>query len=325
VILFQVHNTPEEGYFDLIFNALKINKSIIEFGIEYHDGFKLNLKSEETLRFVESNSSIKELNFSFLSFSEIESQVLGESLMKNTSITKLDFSYSQYGGSFDFFQNNIIKTFFFCDIFQNGMNVDIGNFLKNLKLNQSLTNLDLSFNFGNAIDSIANMNELVNILGDHKGIIQLSLKNFSRAKIIIDFYKLLKNPNIIHLDLNSSFDFTKTQELEGFLNKMNENTTLKTLNLSENLMGSSTILDKIQISQNSIESLCISGEKRNPLKKVNWWEFSKNFKFFKRILNIPSLKKLDITSNTLGENGLEYLCQFIKKNMTMEELAFSGK
>jgi hypothetical protein len=53
--------------------------------------------------------------------------------------------------------------------------------------------------------------------------------------------------------------------------------------------------------------------------------FSKNFYFFKRILSIPSLKKLNIIENTLGDNEFTYLCEFIKENKTLEELAFTCK
>jgi Ran GTPase-activating protein (RanGAP) involved in mRNA processing and transport len=54
-------------------------------------------------------------------------------------------------------------------------------------------------------------------------------------------------------------------------------------------------------------------------------DFSSNFKFFKTILEIPSIKDLNIKNNKLGKNGLNYLCEFIQENKTLEYLEFSGK
>jgi Ran GTPase-activating protein (RanGAP) involved in mRNA processing and transport len=43
-------------------------------------------------------------------------------------------------------------------------------------------------------------------------------------------------------------------------------------------------------------------------------------KFFQRLLSIPSLKNLNLKENTLGNEGLKYLCHFMKENETLEVL-----
>jgi hypothetical protein len=98
-----------------------------------------------------------------------------------------------------------------------------------------------------------------------------------------------------------------------FLLNLKDNDNLTFLNLSEN------------ISHKSIETLNLSSKQIIILKKECNINFSKNLNFFKCILDLPSLKDLDIKMNILGNVEMNHLCEFLKENGILEYLTFSSK
>jgi hypothetical protein len=309
---------------NLIFNALKVNKSIKEFKIAEYSDIELNLKEIESLQFIQENSIIKSLNFSHIKFKENEIKILNNCFMKNKSITNLDLSYSNFKSSFDFLQNNILEILTFSKIWDVLNEEDFNIFFQNLKSNQSLTELDLSFmDYGEGImDSKQNINKFIDFISEEGNIEILTLNYFFHT---FDFHKLLKNSKLKKLRLVSSFPQKNPKPIADLFKILNENTTLLELKISENDMkGSSVNWNEIQITNSSLEIINISG---NPikLKLGNGFDFSKNSNFFKNILNIPSLVDLNIKSNILGKNELKFLCEFLETNTTLEILLFSGK
>jgi hypothetical protein len=284
----------------------------------------LNLKEVESLQFIQENSSIKSLDFSHIKFKENEIKILNECFMKNKSITNLDLSYSNFKSSFDFLQNNIIEILKFPKIWAVLDDEDFNNFLQNLKSNQSLTELNLSFGEG-IMDSKQNINKLIDFISEEGNIEYLILNYFYQSKDSFDFHKLLKNSKLKTLILVSSFPTENSKPIADLFKGLNGNTTLLELKISENDMnGSDVNWNEIQITNSSLEIIDISG-KSIELKLGNGFDFSKNSNFFKNILNIPSLFALNIKSNILGKNELKFLCEFIQTNTTLEYLMFSGK
>jgi hypothetical protein len=308
---------------NLIFNALKVNKSIKEFRIAEYSDIELNLKEVESLQFIQENSSIKSLNFSHIKFKENEIKILNECFMKNKSITNLDLSHSNFKSSFDFLQNNILEILTFTKIWDVLDDEDFNIFFQNLKSNQSLTELDLSFGYGEGnMDSKQKINKFIDFISEEGNIEHLALNYFFHT---FDFHKLLKNSKLKTLRLVSSFPTENPKPIADLFKGLNGNTTLLELKISENDMnGSDVNWNEIQITNSSLELINISG-KPIELNSGNGFDFSKNSNFFKNILNIPSLVDLNIKSNILGKNELKFLCEFLQTNTTLEFLSFSGK
>jgi hypothetical protein len=256
LLTFQVYSRIEIGYFDLIFNALEVNKSLTELILSQYSEGKLNLQSLESLKFIEKNSSIKVLNFSRISFTETESKLLGEYLMRNNSITSLDLSSSNYEGSFGFLQNNILQNFNFRDIWKISR-IDFKQLFDNLKSNKSLKKMDFSFGFQKT--SNMNIHKFIEIISEHSGNIEdLTLNGISYATESYELHKLLKNPKIQKLSLMKSFFDESSESFVNFFNSLNENNTLLSLNISENLIKN--VIYNFQLSNSSIEILDISSE-----------------------------------------------------------------
>jgi hypothetical protein len=95
----------------LIFEALKCNQTIetLNFVDENSTSIKLDLKSDKSLEFIQTNQTLKSLNFSRIKFSNEQMELISQLLCKNQSITKLDFSYSNYEGSFEFLKDQNMK------------------------------------------------------------------------------------------------------------------------------------------------------------------------------------------------------------------------
>jgi hypothetical protein len=56
----------------------------------------------------------------------------------------------------------------------------------------------------------------------------------------------------------------------------------------------------------------------------NDFDFSNNIHLLKELLNIPSLKELNIKQNDLGINGVEFICEYLKRNSNLLKLAFDS-
>jgi hypothetical protein len=235
---------------------LEVNTSISKFFISGYSTFQLNLHSIESLRFIEKNSSIKELDLSFIQFNEIESKFLGECLMKNNSITSLDLSESNFKGSFDFLRLDKLKSCTFTFLFSE---IDFKGFLENLKLNTSLKKLDIALKYLNE-DSNFFFHNLIDILSEHSGNIEdLSFNGVIYPGKPIEFHKLLKNSKIQKLSLVDSIEISES--FEKILKGLSDNNTLLHLDISGNLSEyESDDLNDVQFSNSSIEFFNIAGE-----------------------------------------------------------------
>jgi hypothetical protein len=253
---------------DLIFDALRFNQSIKEFTFGLISNSPLHLKNVESLGFIEVNSSIKILDFSFLQFEKQEMECFEESLVKNKSITNLDLSYSNYSGSFQFLQNNILKKFSFAKIWSTKL--DLKNFFENLKLNESLTILDLSFkrhHIGYKSDvgkKYPEIHKFIEMMSNFPGNVEhLILNLMSETKEMYDFHKLLKNPKLIKIELKNSFSSETVKSLANLLNGLNENNTLLSLDIGDGHISESLAnLEEIQISNKTLEELNLSSFKK---------------------------------------------------------------
>jgi hypothetical protein len=327
---FQVGHTPVVGYLDLIFKALDSNIFVKSLNISHFSLIELNLNDSESLRFIEMNSCLENLNLSSINFKEIEIKLIGEYLINNKSITKLNLSNSNYSGSLDFLKNNILKEFSFKEIWkikeQNSYMTDFQNFFDNFKANKSIKVLNLSYGFQSTICNPI-VDDFINIMSEHEGNVEeLTLNRMFNSNETLNFHKLLKNKKIKKLELNELFTSKTCESMAKFLLNLKDNDNLTSLDLSENDIGESNeAWDKIQISHKGIETLNLSSKQITILKKECNFDFSKNLNFFKCILDLPSLKDLDIEMNILGNVGMNHLCEFLKENGTLKYLTFSSK
>jgi hypothetical protein len=239
---------------ELIFEGLGSNKSIKEilFNVSVHiEGHSLNLKDVESLRFIEKNSTLKIVNFSDITFSEKESNILNDTLCKNKSITALNFSHSSFLGPYEFLQNKNLKSFEFHNIWGiKGINIQ--DFLENLKLSNSLMNLKLNFSkYLSPNKENVKIHELINILSELQSIEEIHLNSCQKVKEDFPFQILLMNPKLKILELENSLS---TDSIEPFFKELNSNKSLKSLNLENNRLGYSPVQwNEIQLTNKSIE------------------------------------------------------------------------
>jgi hypothetical protein len=259
----QTSNFVQNDDLDLIFNALKVNKSIKEFRVADYSEIKLNLKEVDSLKFIRDNSSIKSLNFSHIKFKENEIKILNECFMMNKSISNLDLSHSNFKSSFDFLQNNILEILTFTKIWDVLDEEDFNNFFLNLKSNLSLTELDFSFFGEGNMDSNQKIHKFIDFISEDGNIEYLTLNYFCQSKGSFYFHKLLKNSKLKKLSLVSAFPVEDPKPIADLFKGLNENNTLLELKLSENDMkGSDVNWNEIQITNSSLELINLSG---NPI------------------------------------------------------------
>jgi hypothetical protein len=242
---------------DLIFSALEINQSVETFRISEYSPIELDLRNSETLRFLEKNSSIRILDFSLITFQKSEMKIFNESLMKNKTITNLSLNSSNYGGPFDFLQNNILKLFTFSNIWNVLKEENAKNLFNNLKLNRSLTDLNFS-DFHKVSEELNSMvQDFIDLMSEFTGNIEiLDISKLSNTEGVYGFNKLLKNQKIKVLVLTQSFH---PEPLVDFFNKLSYNNTITRLILNDNNMENYTD-DDIKISNSSIESFYFSSK-----------------------------------------------------------------
>jgi hypothetical protein len=70
-----VNSNPDPFYLDGIFNALANNTSIQTLGLPQYFGIRMNLHYQNSLKFIEKNSTLKELDFFFISFTDQEMKI----------------------------------------------------------------------------------------------------------------------------------------------------------------------------------------------------------------------------------------------------------
>jgi hypothetical protein len=249
----------------LIFNALRINKSITDLKFSEFAQITLNLKNPESLQFIEENSTIRVLNLSYFQFSEMEMEILGESLTKNRSVTDLDLSNSNYSSSFNFLKKNFLKKFSFAKIW--GLEIDFKNFFENLKFNESLTKLNLSFGYGLSEDDNSLVHKFIDFMAEFNGNVEELIFNILPQNNY-QLEKLLKNQKIRKLDLMGSH-LDNSETILNLFKELNKNDTLIYLDISNTDLREAN-WDELQFENSTIESLNFMGNsnKRSKSKDV---------------------------------------------------------
>jgi hypothetical protein len=242
----------KEEYLDNIFDALSVNKSIETFNLT----IGMNLKDSNSLKFIENNSTLKNLTFEHLKFKNNEMIILNDCLVKNDSIEFLNLSVSNYQGPFEFLKKKNLKVFKYHEIWDSLDFNEIDDFLKNMKSNTSLVDLDLSMSMKKIKRN--KINELIEILKDHENIECISMADYHfENPEPIDFYKLLKNPKLKELKLNGSFE--TSEELEKLFLALNNNENLTNLQVSNKSVDYDW--DHVKLTNKTLKKLIILGLK----------------------------------------------------------------
>jgi hypothetical protein len=319
----------------LIFEALKFNQTIESLTLVDKNSIKLDLKSNKSLEFIETNQTLKSLNLSRINFSNEQMELISQLLCKNQSITELDFSYSNYEGSFEFLKDQNMKQLKYFK-FENMKHQSVIHFVKNFQWNQSLNDLNLSFGFNSSRYNITNkileggedyvelIDELMDLISNHKSMNSFTLRTTNVMKSSHKFKKLLKNTNLTELSLNLTLREFNEGIIE-FFEELNNNESLTNLEVSFGFSlfeGPKHDLN-FKIFNNCIENLTLSG------KNFFYLIFKgacllENEKLLESIFKFPSLKSLNISEKyteiqekddgilvkiltSFGENTLERL------------------
>jgi hypothetical protein len=290
-----------DDHLDSIFDAVAVSKSIESLSLKNIK--KLNLEDLNSLKFIETNSTLKSLNFSGVSFSKFEMEMLNDSLKKNDSISILNLSCGNFLGPFGFLEKKNLKEFTFQRICEAFLVMD---FLSHLKNNKSLTTLELSLKY--IVNEIQqDFDEFFVIMSSHSMIKFLSMDGFDQIGVC-GFHKLLKNPNLKELKLIECF--SELNQFEMLMNALNDNESLKTLDVSYNR---NMVWKNSKIHNKTLQHFVMEG---------NGFDFSN---LLQELLNIPSLQQLQISENQLGRKGVEILCNFLETDSSLSKLSISGK
>jgi hypothetical protein len=260
------------------------------------------LKDEESLRFIEKNLFIKNLNLSRILFIESEMKILEECLLKNQCITDLNLSGTNYEGSFDFLQNGNVKEFSFRDMWGRPY-VNFNSLFENLKSKCSLNVLDVS---GKYEHEDPHIEEFIEIVSKFNINVQHLKMNYLEASIDLNFHKLLKNPNIKKLELMDSFPNT-TLPLSTFFSELISNETLLSLDISDcDIHQLKFNWDIIQKPHNSIEFLNLSSLIFPIQFQFRlWMGFLKRFQFFPELLEFPKIERVKYLQKHIGEKRIQ--------------------
>jgi hypothetical protein len=299
---------------DGIFDSLALNKTVDFLKLTYGASAFLILGNSNSLRFIENNSTLKTLDLNHLMFTEEEMIILSEALLKNVSLTELNFSFSNFKGPFGFLQNKNLKVFSFMRIWKTLEKKNFKDFIYNLKHNSSLIDLDLSIGHSN----MENLREIIGVLSQHKSIEILKLNRFSGKYDSIDFHKLLKNPTLKELKLNRSIRLVES--LENILQGLNENQTLLTLDISGNDLDKDLSTFKFKITNETLQKLNLTNISCFFFNNI----FFSNLDLLRNLVSIPSLENFYIRENHLGRLGVEILCNKLKQDSNLKTLSFNG-
>jgi hypothetical protein len=236
-------------FLDLLLNALSKNASV-ENVILSNKSDKISLidLDSDLFKFLEKNSTLKSLIFGSAQFSGNQMKSLNESLLKNDSLTELNFFFSNFKGPFEFLIKKNLKSLNFhlyvleIEKFQ--------DFSQMLKRNTSLKNLKLFTRNGN--DSQIQFNEMIEILSKFETLETLALDNI-QSDSILNFHELLKNPSLRELSLCFSINSPKSFEL--IMKALNENEKLFSINLSWNLLFSLKWDENIKIENKNLQRI----------------------------------------------------------------------
>jgi hypothetical protein len=133
---------------------------------------------------------------------------LNKYLLKNDSLTELNFFFSNFKGPFEFLKKKNLKTLNF-HLYVLGIE-DFQDFSQMLKRNTSLKNLKLFTGNGNDFD--IQFNEMIEILSKFETLETLALDNI-QCDSILNFHELLMNPSLRELSLCFSIKSPKSFEL----------------------------------------------------------------------------------------------------------------
>jgi hypothetical protein len=235
---------------DFIFEGLSKNKSIETFKLN-RTWIDLKLENSKSLRFIESNSTLKSIDFGSVSFKIVDMELINEYLIKNNSLTELNLSMSNFRGPFEFLAKNSLKKFFFKGIWHeiSSDKLLMSNFIHNMGSNTSLKELNLSVGYSNTYE-VKELEEIIEILSAHENIESFSFHSSYSLTKPPDFRKLLGNPKLKELKMS----WSSAESIKLIFDGLNNNNNLTILDISGNRETdySSVNWDKISFSNNSL-------------------------------------------------------------------------
>jgi hypothetical protein len=234
---------------DGIFEALSTQNTLKYLKIASNSEIELNLKRPQSLRFLETNQSLTSINFSNLKFTQQEKKILNEALLKNETVTDLDFSRSNFDGPFNFLRGDHLKKFKFYSIW---VFINPIQFFENIHFNNGLNELRLSFLPSNSTISIQ-IEKLIEFFQVHKSIQVIEMSSMFNLNPKFNFHNLLLNCNLRELNFKGSLHYKKVSD---FFDSLNQNSTLKKLEFSSNHLD----IKELKIFNKSIETLILEGK-----------------------------------------------------------------
>lgn len=303
-------------------------RSLVSLDLSY-----IALKDSEIsdlLNRMKCHENLKTLRLNFLDIKEHSSQMICQLLKYNKSIHLLDISDNRLSGFFfeqlsiGLQENKSLKEL---NLRKTRMNDDsLGILTQAFKVNRVLQQMDLRFNGF----SIKGLEKLMQMLNEVKNASmetllvsenQLECHTIKEEFTLMDFSEeLKKNFNLKVLDLENTFKF-RPSEISSLSESLKNTTKLRSLNLSNNNLGSSEamFLSKLILTCTSLEYLCVS---RNKLGiqglRILLENLDKNF----------TLKELDLSLTLSTEKEGDELCEFLNgiliRYKTLEIINISG-
>ena len=216
----------EKGALDVIFDSLSNNSTIETIQLSYFSNLKLNLKNSNSLRFLESNRFLTHLDFRKIVFSNLEMNILDESLKQNETLKELDLSLSNYCGTFEFLQNKLLRIFKFDDIWKNYLTLE-DSLLLELSKNSTLKEIEFGKGYTKyETEILLDIGKLIEILSKHESIERLRLTNLKDVVKTDEFWSLLVNHNLKSIDVSKTFSVNSAQNMKKFLETLSQNSTI---------------------------------------------------------------------------------------------------
>jgi hypothetical protein len=185
------------------------------------------LENPQSLRFLETNQTLKTLDFSYVNFKQEQMKMLSDSLKLNQSITELNFTFSNFN-CWEFLKssNNLKKLVYYLNRF-------------------SMFEKDIEC-----------LKDFVQIVSKHQSLEILKLDAPNILDDSLKAYLFLETPKLKELTLIRCL---KTEEFEEFIKRLNENTTLTKLHL--NYHEFQNVFTDMEITNQTIQVLNLSSTK----------------------------------------------------------------
>lgn len=249
------------------------------------------------LNLLKTNTSLQTLNISSNIIHEENSiNILADLLTQNTTLTDLNISGTDVA-----YKN------------MSGISI-LKKLCINLKSNNTLTKLDLGYNYidDNDLTSLINSLNPLNPFSINNSLSILHLNNnqihISKAS------KLLTNKNIIELDLSSDF-ISSVDDMKIFCNELKKNNTLTAL-----------YLDNCKIDDEMASELCETLKTNSSLTTLSLKNnLISDGKIISDLIKVNStLTNLDLFNNSLNMDDIMYILDSLRLNESIISLNLQG-